>query len=132
MSKQPVSRKKRIFDIIQIGNTEDFPSRAFDIFIVIAIVLNILVMLLSTFDSLSPLRPLFQVLELCTIGIFSVEYILRIWTADLLYPAKSPLGLAAGRQLLLLYVMECGICLAAGAVDGDHMAERVADQPLHG
>ena len=92
MSSKPVSRKKRIFEIIQIGNTEDFPSRAFDIFIVIAIGLNILVMLLSTFDSLNPFRPLFQVLELCTIGIFSVEYILRIWTADLLYPEKSPLA----------------------------------------
>ena len=35
-------KKKRIFDIIQIGNTEDVPSRMFDWFIVAVIILNIL------------------------------------------------------------------------------------------
>ena len=36
--------KKRIFDIIQIGNKSDFISRFFDIFIAGVIILNILVM----------------------------------------------------------------------------------------
>ncbi len=36
------SRRKRIFDIVQIGNREDLPSRSFDIFIVAAIVLVLL------------------------------------------------------------------------------------------
>ncbi|MBR3267580.1 MAG: ion transporter [Oscillospiraceae bacterium] len=88
--ESPASKKQRIFDIIQIGNTEDLPSRAFDWFIAAAIILNILVMILGTFDSLSPFRTLLRVLELGTIGIFCVEYILRIWTADLLYPEREP------------------------------------------
>ncbi|MBQ8921181.1 MAG: ion transporter [Oscillospiraceae bacterium] len=89
--RKSVPRKQRVFDIIQIGNTEDLPSRAFDWFIVIAILLNILVMFLSTFRSLRPFHTVLSVLELVTIGIFSIEYILRIWTADLLYPDKTPL-----------------------------------------
>ena len=44
------AKKKRIFDIIQIGKKDDFPSRAFDIFIVWVIIINIAVLFLETFD----------------------------------------------------------------------------------
>lgn len=81
--------KKRVFDIIQIGNKEDIPSRAFDFFISAVIILNILAMLLETFSELSMLHGLFKVIEYVTIIIFCIEYVLRIWTADLLYPRKS-------------------------------------------
>ena len=78
--------KKRIFDIIQIGNKYDFPSRAFDFLIVTVIILNILTVFLSTFDQLERFSVLFTVIELSTMAIFCFEYVLRIWTADLLYP----------------------------------------------
>lgn len=80
--------KKRVFDIIQIGNRKDFISSAFDLFIVIVIVLNLSVTLLQTFDELAPYRGILDALELFTIIIFTIEYVLRIWTADLLYPDK--------------------------------------------
>lgn len=83
--------KKRIFDIIQIGNREDMPSRVFDIFIVVTIILNVVVMFLETFDELSSLQTLFTVVEVLTILIFCVEYALRIWTADYLYPGVGKL-----------------------------------------
>ncbi len=82
-------KKKRIFDIIQIGNKEDIPSRAFDIFITIVIFLNIVVMFLETFDQLSSFRTVFKIIEYSTIIIFCIEYLLRIWTSDLLYPRRS-------------------------------------------
>ncbi|MBR6873108.1 MAG: ion transporter [Ruminococcus sp.] len=83
--------KKRIFDIIQIGYKGDFPSRFFDIFISVVIILNILAMTLETFKTLSPAEPVFETIELITVGIFIVEYILRLWTADLLYPEYGKL-----------------------------------------
>lgn len=86
--------RKRIFEIIQIGNREDFPSRAFDIFIVTAIVLNIAVLILDTFDQLSAYDGVFRTVEIVTILIFCVEYALRIWTADLLYPDEKKKGRA--------------------------------------
>ena len=73
-------KKKRIFDIIQIGNTEDLPSRAFDWFIVSVIILNILVMFLETFDFFAPVFSVLRMIEVVTAGIFCAEYILRIWT----------------------------------------------------
>jgi voltage-gated potassium channel len=83
--------KKKIFDIIQIGDKSNRISRLFDIFIVVCIISNILVMILQTFDELSFFYPLFSAIEYITIGIFIVEYILRIWTANYLYPEFSPL-----------------------------------------
>ena len=80
--------KKRVFDIIQIGNRKDFISSAFDIFIVVTIVLNLFVTLFQTFDESAPYANVLNVLELITILIFTVEYVLRIWTADFLYPSK--------------------------------------------
>ena len=84
-----LSIKKRIFDIIQIGNKSDFVSRFFDIFIAVVIILNILVMFLETFQELEPFFDIFYWIEYITISIFIVEYVLRIWTADLLYPKYS-------------------------------------------
>ncbi|MBD5548574.1 MAG: ion transporter [Lachnospiraceae bacterium] len=82
-------KKKRIFDIIQIGKREDFISRAFDIFIVTVILTNIAVLFLGTFDELHYYAPLFKWVEAITVLIFSIEYVLRIWTAEYLYPDKS-------------------------------------------
>ena len=81
--------RKRIFDIIQIGNKEDLPSRVFDYFIVTVIILNILIAFLDTFDELSPLYHLFTIVEIFTIAVFIIEYSLRIWTSDYLFPECS-------------------------------------------
>lgn len=83
------AKKKRIFDIIQIGKKDDFISRAFDIFIVCTILLNISVLFMETFDSLHSFDPVFKVVETITILIFGIEYLLRIWTAEYLYPDCS-------------------------------------------
>ncbi len=82
-------RKKRIFDIIQIGRREDFISRSFDIFIVLVILANIAVLFMETFDSLKQYETVFKGIETVTVAIFCVEYFLRIWTAEFLYPGKS-------------------------------------------
>ena len=58
-------------------------------FITVVILTNIVITFLQTFDSLNFLSGFFNVSEIITILIFSVEYLLRIWTADYLYPQKS-------------------------------------------
>ena len=55
--------KRRIFDIIQIGNKDDFISRSFDWFIVTIIILNILTVFLDTFEELAGLRSFFRTIE---------------------------------------------------------------------
>ena len=83
--------KKRIFEIIQIGSREDVPSRLFDIVLVFNIILNILAMFLETFDELESLMPFLRTAETVTVLFFCVEYALRIWTAEYLYPERSRL-----------------------------------------
>lgn len=81
--------KKRIFEVIQIGNNEDIPSRLFDIFISVTIILNVVTLFLETFEKMEPYYDLFHIAEIITMGIFLAEYILRIWTAEFLYPQYS-------------------------------------------
>lgn len=81
--------KEKIFNIIQIGDKSNRLSRAFDIFITITIVCNILVTFLQTFDQLASFSGLFFVVEAVTVFIFCIEYALRIWTANYLYPRMS-------------------------------------------
>lgn len=78
--------KQRVFEIIQIGTRVDLLSTAFDIIISFVIVLSIVVTFLHTFDSLSAYRQVFTVIERVTTVIFIVEYLLRVWTSDLLFP----------------------------------------------
>lgn len=81
-----MSVRRKIFDIIQIGDKSNVASRCFDIFIVLNILLNITVMFMETFEALAGYVTLFKWIEIITTGIFCIEYILRIWTADYLYP----------------------------------------------
>lgn len=84
--------KEKIFNIIQIGDKSNRVSRMFDIFITITIVTNILITFMQTFPELSFLSGVFRVVEYITIVIFCVEYALRIWTAEYLYPDRSRSG----------------------------------------
>ena len=79
------SLKLRIFEIIQIGSREDLSSRAGDFIIVTSILLNILVLFLGTFEELADYNRIFKLIEVVTIFIFCIEYVLRIWTAEYIY-----------------------------------------------
>ncbi|MBR6336836.1 MAG: ion transporter [Ruminococcus sp.] len=82
--------KKRVFQIISIGQRGDLPSKVFDIFITLTIFANIAAMLLGTFESFDRYSSAIKLTELVTVVFFAIEYVLRIWTADLLYKHLSP------------------------------------------
>lgn len=81
--------KEKIFNIIQIGDKSNRVSRLFDIFITITIIANILITFMQTFRELSFLSGFFRLVEYVTVVIFCIEYVLRIWTAEYLYPDRS-------------------------------------------
>ena len=87
-------KKKRIFDIIQIGSREDWPSRIFDIGLIIMILLNLFIAIYSTFESSRPYESFLNHVELITVIAFTIEYILRLWTAEYLYPSSGPVAAA--------------------------------------
>lgn len=80
--------RRYVFDIIQLGNKHNIPSLLFDWFIVIVICLNLFATIFETFKESLPYMNILKTIELITIIIFAIEYILRLWTADFLYPEK--------------------------------------------
>lgn len=80
--------KQRIFDIIQVAEPDDKISKIFDITLISFILLNVCVVIADTFDVNEKTKMVFNVIEYVSVIIFTIEYILRVWTADLLYPNK--------------------------------------------
>ena len=82
--------RRRIFTIIQVGNLSDFPSRAYDISLVIAVAVNIFIAIFDTFEQAAPYEGIIWAVECVTVVFFAIDYILRIWTANYLYENMSP------------------------------------------
>lgn len=82
-------KKKRIFDIIQVGNAGDFPSILFDVLMTAAILCNLFIAVFDTFEASANYKGLIHALEWITVVGFTAEYVLRVWTAEYLYPGKS-------------------------------------------
>ncbi len=93
------SLKYRIFEIIQIGNRNDTISFSMDIAIVVNIVVNIICMFLDTFEEMTPYLGAIHTIETVTILFFCIEYGLRFWTAEFLFP-KETKGKAKLRYLI--------------------------------
>ncbi|MBR5733190.1 MAG: ion transporter [Lachnospiraceae bacterium] len=89
MQKTKRLSKRKIFDIIQIGNVGDLPSRLFDIILTVVIVASLAATIMSTYGEFSKYETVLEAVELVTVILFTIEYILRVWTSDILYPDKS-------------------------------------------
>ena len=81
--------KRQVFRIIQ--PTEGYwPSRLFDWSILVLILASVLSVFGETFALSAPVFATLERLEIVVSIIFSIEYALRVWTADLLHPDLSP------------------------------------------
>ena len=90
--KELDSLRKWNAHVVDIGSTEDVPSRAYDFTITAIILINLVVAVLSTFDSLdSRYGVLFDRLEGITVAFFALDYVLRLISAKYLYPRSSEL-----------------------------------------
>ena len=78
--------KQRVFDVIQPAADRRLVSRIFDLFIITLIAASVASVFMLTFELSDATRQTLHSLEKISIAIFSAEYLLRIWTADLLYP----------------------------------------------
>lgn len=81
--------KKRTFEIIQASKEHDFASRIFDICLISLILLNVCLVIADTFTLSQNVQKIFSYIETVSVIIFTIEYFLRIWTSDLLYPDKK-------------------------------------------
>lgn len=81
--------KKRIFEIIEKAEKGDWASFIFDVFILILIVTNCISVFVETFQISDNLENILYRIEFFSIIIFSIEYLLRVWTAEYLYENTS-------------------------------------------
>ena len=75
--------KQKIYYTIDT-ELDDLPSKIFNIFLIILIFLNVLAIILNSVQSLSlKYSNIFYTLEIISVVIFSIEYLLRLWTCNL-------------------------------------------------
>jgi voltage-gated potassium channel len=75
-------RRKRVFQILELARPDDRISRWFDIFIVLFISINILAIILGSVGSLySRYEHLFFRFEILSVAVFTIEYLLRVWSS---------------------------------------------------
>jgi len=81
--------RKRIFEIIQPDDGTSTLSRMFDRLITMLILASVVIVFAGTFDLQPGTRRVLFVLEGIASIVFTIEYVLRIVTADLLYPRRG-------------------------------------------
>lgn len=82
--------KQRAHEILEVARPNDKASRAVDIGLMCLILINVALIIADTFD-LPPLAVRISgIVETVSVVIFTIEYILRLWVADLSYPELSP------------------------------------------
>lgn len=84
--------QKRVFEIIQCAGPGDIASRFFDSAIVFLIVLSVIAIMIDTFPLSVSAKAFVRYMDTAAAVVFSLEYLLRIWTAPCLYPRLSPAG----------------------------------------
>lgn len=79
---QKKTLRQRIYEVTETGHGESWASRIFDGFIVILILLNVAAFIAETVPHLrAEWSREFHYFEVISVAIFTVEYLLRLWTA---------------------------------------------------
>ena len=94
--------RKRVFEIIEVGTPEDSPSRIYDFINMLAIVVNLAISILYTFEEFrTPYGTLAVSIEAVTVLFFALDYVLRLATAKVKHPKESELR-ALGKYVFSL------------------------------
>lgn len=79
--------KNRVYQIVERGEKDDKKSIYFDYFIIVLVLLSVISTIWESYpeDSIK-YGDYFNAFEFFSITVFTVEYLLRLWTAPLKYP----------------------------------------------
>lgn len=85
-----LKRRKRLFEILEVGNDLDYVSRIYDFFNALSIILNLVASVMLTFEELRvQYESVLLVVEAVTVAFFAADYIMRVATARFLYPEET-------------------------------------------
>lgn len=83
--------KRRLFEIIEAAHRGDRASRTFDLTIIILITLNIAAVILGSVRSIDlAMGRYLRWFEVFSVAVFTLEYVLRLWTSDLKTDRHDP------------------------------------------
>lgn len=81
----------KIYNLIRDDDENDTAGNIFDGTIISLIVINVVMVIIDTFDGLPPWYESFAyITEVVSVIIFSIEYLMRVWTSVYIYQDKSP------------------------------------------
>ncbi|MBC7389636.1 MAG: ion transporter [Opitutaceae bacterium] len=87
--KRIESFKRTVAEVLGHGMRQDRYAAKFDIFIEALVLLNVIAIVLESFDEIDQMYMLeFDIFEAFTVIVFTLEFLGRMWVADLRYPAK--------------------------------------------
>jgi len=76
--------KRRLYEILNEPAEGDGLSRAFDIFLMALISINVLAVVFETVQGLpAQVRSALRILEVVSVGVFTAEYLSRLWTCTI-------------------------------------------------
>jgi len=79
-----VSVKRRVFEILHVASDTDAAARAVNVFIMALIIVSVVSVVLETVKPIASAHTLFfKTVEAVTVAVFTVEYVLRLWTAPM-------------------------------------------------
>ncbi|HIB62121.1 MAG TPA: ion transporter [Methylococcaceae bacterium] len=74
------THRRRIFEIVEIAKNDDTSSRIFDVLLITLIVTNVVAIILESVKSIdAEYGYWFDLIDIVSVAIFSIEYIVRIW-----------------------------------------------------
>ena len=79
--------RQRIFRMVSVGVVDDPINQSYDIVSTLALLVNLVAAFAVTFDNVRAVHgPLLARVEAVTVFFFAVDYVLRLFTANNLYP----------------------------------------------
>ena len=75
--------KRRVYDVLEYSESGDKVGKAFDVFIMTLIIINVIMVIVDTFDIPPNVQRLSRCIEIVSVIIFTIEYVLRLWTCDI-------------------------------------------------
>jgi len=98
--------KRAVTDIVRDDGHRSLANRIFSSSITILIIVNVTTVILDLLEVIpAGIESVFYIIEVVSVAIFTAEYILRLWTADILYskikPARARLRYALSPMSLI-------------------------------
>ncbi|MBP1928955.1 voltage-gated potassium channel [Methanolinea mesophila] len=85
--------KHKIYEVLEPSAEQGTLSFLVDIFLIVLILANVVVILMETMEPIHALMsPYFVIFDLFSVGVFTVEYLLRVWTCTENPEYSSPLS----------------------------------------